>query len=233
MISLHVLKVDISGGEPLLYNFLKEICCALNNNKIFITLTTRGIGLEENIKWLINNAYIFSRVIISIDVPNGELFEKISGKAEFFHNTNNLVDNLKYKNYSNIRVNTVVTKYLLSNENLKEMVNLVNKTECKEWCLIEPHKANKKSYFDEVVVNNCQFNEIIHKIKNEFQLNCKVIIRYSTNYAGYWVLYADGILAKHSKSEYDEIKIDFLNTSSNYIMKKVIEKHIWLPKEDL
>ena len=60
--SQEVQKIDISGGEPLLYKLLPFLVCKCREYGFYVTITTRGIGIPENYDWLVNNWKLFSRM---------------------------------------------------------------------------------------------------------------------------------------------------------------------------
>lgn len=230
--SLDVKKVDISGGEPLHYMGLDNLCKELKKNNIYMTLTTRGDSLDNN-KWLINSTNFFSRIIISLDVPNTNLFEQLSGSPKLFYKALELIKELVNIKYRFLRINTVITSFLIDDNNLKEMVEFVSSIGYCEWCLIEPHPANKKENFNEVFVSNTQFEIIVNKIKDYLFNNtkCKIIIRYSSNYSSYWVLYPNGVIAKHTNNEKDAFEAHLLSTQPDYILQRVNENYLWIPEE--
>lgn len=228
---LAVQKVDISGGEPLLYLHLKELCNDLYQNGIFMTITTRGIGSEENLSWLISNRQKFARIIVSLDVPGVELMQGLSGGTDAFKKTVRFIGELKEKQFEKIRINTVVTQYLLDEEILRMMEKLIAEMRCLEWCLIEPHPANKKDTFEQVRVGKEDFEKIVSRVKKDFskETACKVLVRYAENYAGYWVLYPEGILAKHTHSENDIMKMNFLTVPMEVVLQCIEDNKLWIP----
>lgn len=230
---LLIQKIDISGGEPLLSPFLQEISDALYNNGIHMTLTTRGIGLEKNLQWVVENREKFSRTIVSLDAPEPSIFDELSGDADSFEDTQVFISRLVDKQYNKIRVNTVVTKYLLDNDVLAKMIHLISHIGCQEWCLIEPHPANKTATFDQVVVNNSEFVSVVDKVRKAFGRNpdCRILVRKASNYAGYWVLYPEGLLAKHTDHEMDTLEMDFLDTSTDVIMNRIANSNLWIPED--
>lgn len=228
---LMVQKVDISGGEPLAYPYLEKLCHELYKKGIYMTLTTRGIGLKGNICWLLENSEKFVRIIVSVDVPDGNMFENVSGDKVFFGQTENFIEEIKKKGYKNLRINTVVTRYLLDEKVLLKMIKWIKKSRCQEWCLIEPHPANQKDTFDAMSVKHREFQSVCQKIINLWDNNnCKILTRSISNYAGYWVLYPNGILAKHTEGNCDTSEIDFLSTDNEEILLEVQGNRLWLPE---
>ena len=114
----HVQKIDISGGEPLQYLYLKKVCTGLYENNIYMTLTTRGVGSEDNLQWLLENGHMFSRIIISLDAGERELQQLLAGSQEV-ERTMPLIEELSKRYPDILRINTVVTKYLLQKEHIE------------------------------------------------------------------------------------------------------------------
>ena len=50
--SQEVQKIDISGGEPLLYKLLPFLVCKCREYGFYVTITTRGIGIPEKDRFL-------------------------------------------------------------------------------------------------------------------------------------------------------------------------------------
>ena len=228
---LKVQKIDLSGGEPMLYDFFPEICEALSMAGIYITVTTRAVGQETNTNWVLHNWDKFARIIVSVDVPTVQSFMELSGNREVWYRTENFLQQLQDRKCTNVRINTVVTPYLLDNFLLNQLAEIIDHYDCKEWCLIEPHPANKKNTFDEVKISHEQFLHIVKKAKKiwEVELNHCLLVREQKNYTDYWVLYPDGILAKHTSGEQDDEKISFLDTPINEILFRIKDK-IWVPE---
>jgi len=229
--TLKVQKIDLSGGEPLLYGNLPKICEALSKAGIYITITTRAVGLESNEKWILNNWKQFTRIIVSVDVPCRQSFMELTGNQEAWDKTIRLLQQLRENRCTNVRVNTVVTPYLLNDTYLSKLADLIEQCCCKEWCLIEPHPANRKETFDEVKIQYDQFRDIIRKAKkiSKKKSTYRLLIREQKNYTDYWVLYPDGILAKHTDGERDVGCLPFLETTTNDILDMVKDK-IWVPE---
>ena len=82
-IGLGVIKVRVTGGEPLVrkgvYDFLSELTQI--EELVDVSLTTNGVFLKENIE-KIQSAGI-SRINISLDTLNPEKYKKITGRDTF------------------------------------------------------------------------------------------------------------------------------------------------------
>lgn len=228
---LKVQKIDLSGGEPLLYDGLPEICEALLKAGIYITITTRAVGLESNEKWILDHWKRFARIIVSVDVPCRQPFAELTGNQEAWDKTIELLQQLKENHCTNVRVNTVVTPYLLNDDYLIQMAELIEECCCKEWCLIEPHPANRKATFDEVKIQHDRFRDMIERAKelSKKKSAYRLLVREQENYTDYWVLYPNGILAKHTDGEQDVGCLPFLNTASKDILEMTKDK-IWVPE---
>lgn len=226
---LKIQKIDLSGGEPLLYNSFPEICETLSRADICITVTTRAVGLETNVNWILDNLDKFARIIVSVDVPSIQSFIELSGNKEAWYRTENLLQQLKNRKCRNIRINTVVTPYLLEDFLLNKLAEKIEKNGCREWCLIEAHPANKKETFEGVKISHDQFLHIVENAKKiwEAKSDHRLLTREQTNYTDYWVLYPDGILAKHTSGEQDAERLIFLDTPTDEIFRRTKDK-IWV-----
>lgn len=230
---LGVQKIDISGGEPLEHSKLPEICRGLYENGFSVTLTTKCIGLDKNIQWLEREYSIFSRIICSIDLPSKEDQNNIVGTDAYdiFNSIKTIMKRIADKGYNNLRVNTVVTKKLLLEDNIEKMAALVNELGCKEWCLIEPHPANKKEKFDEICVTVEDFTKVIERVRNENIFRGILLYRYAENYRDYWVLYPNNKLAKHTMNQNDDYYFDFFKEPVLLMLSEIMNNKVWIQEE--
>lgn len=230
---LGVQKIDISGGEPLEYCKLPEICNVLYQSGFYITLTTKGIGLDENIQWLEREYGMFSRIIFSIDAPSEAEQRKLVGTDVYdtFGSIRSIMKCLVDRNYGNMRINTVVTPILLLEDNIEKMAALVNDLGCREWCLIQPHPANKKEKFDGIAVESGDFVKVIQAVRNESMFKGTLLYRYAENYRDYWVLYPGNRLAKHTMDSDDIYNFDFLKTPVPTVLSEVMKNKVWIQEE--
>lgn len=229
---LGVQKVDIAGGDPLTYSNLNEICKGIHNNGIAQTITTSGVGQGNIIKWLIDNGNLFSRIIISVDGATPAEHNLLRGKG-VFEKLSLLINKLKEKQYNNLRINTVITQHFFRKENCEKIVHLVKEINPVEWCLIQPHPANKKEKFDDYAVSNVAFEEIISLIKyhadKELIKKIQITERRTDNYAKYWVLYPDKKLRQHSNSSIEKYDFDFCRDNINEIIDAIEDSGVWVP----
>lgn len=226
---LGVQKIDISGGEPLLYKLLPFLVCKCKEYGFYVTITTRGIGISENYDWLVNNWKLFSRVIVSLDGSNDSICDFYASYPNTMQKTLELCSDLKKNNCDNIRINTVINQQILSTDIIEEFVRLIRKILPREWCLIEPHPLNKKREFDNYTVEQKEFTEFELKSKKLLGKNTrtKVITRDKEMYSTYWTLQNDGIISQLSLGAgYDYTSllcIENLDVIKKYI-KKCLQK---------
>ncbi|ACK90539.1 radical SAM protein [Bacillus cereus] len=230
---LGVQKIDIAGGDPLTYSHLDVICNKLSKLGIQMTLTTSGVGKKDVKEWLINNAEMFSWILISIDAPTAEQHDALRRKIGTFEQLNNLIGDLKKKQYENIRINTVITKLFLDEEIVERFIELIQLIQPKEWCLIQPHPANKKEKYDEYATSTEEYEEIVHSIQQKMAIKysntVKITLRYNRNYSKYWVLYPNGKLRQHTEHSEDRFDFEFIPENINDIKNYVKEYGVWLP----
>lgn len=230
---LGVQKIDIAGGDPLTYSHLDVICNALSKLGIQMTLTTSGVGKKDVKEWLINNAEIFSWILISIDAPTAEQHDALRRKVGTFEQLNNLIGDLKKKQYKNIRINTVITKLFLDEEIVEKFIELIQLIQPKEWCLIQPHPANKKEKYDEYATSDKEYEGVVRNIQEKIMerssCNTNITLRYNHNYSKYWILYPDGKLKQHTENSEDRFGFEFIPKNINKIKEYVEEYGVWLP----
>lgn len=234
--ALGVQKVDIAGGDPLTYSNLATICYELSKSGIEMTLTTSGVGKKDVKEWLISNADIFSWILVSIDAPTSDKHDSLRGKKGTFEQLNELIKELKNNDFNNIRINTVVTKSFYEKDFIENFIDLIQKIQPKEWCLIQPHPANKKEKYDEYATTKKEFNSLMDEIKqkvNSKSVNdIKITSRYNDNYSKYWVLYPNGKLKQHTENSDDRFDFDFSIKNINDIKSSVKKFGVWVPMKE-
>lgn len=224
---LDVQKIDISGGEPLLFKNLDLLCAKLVNEGFKLTITTTGTGAEENIEWLIKNSDLFSRIIISVDILNDNLQDKICKGKEVLNNAKKLHKRLIKKGYKKIRINTVVTNFFLNICEIRKMAEYMVSTGVIEWCIIEPY-MKENNIFEE------NFEYILNNIKlyMKSQNVCKIIYRRSKNYDGYWILLPNGDLLQRSRNLKENIQFSFIESQIEKIKENIITGYINFPGKE-
>jgi MoaA/NifB/PqqE/SkfB family radical SAM enzyme len=227
---LGVQKIDISGGEPLLFNKLPLLISELKTSNLYLTITTSSYGYQILKRWLLSNSELFSRVIVSIDGYDERSHDFLRGRIGSYESAYELIKKLPH---NNLRINTVLTSLYKDPEKAMKLVDSINDLSVNEWCLIQPSTVNKKKSFDKVSISVHEFNKIkdfIIQYSKSQNFEMKIIFRYAQNYSGYWILYADGKLVKHFEKPIDkEICIDFTKKNIEMIKRVIKGNSIWLP----
>ena len=136
---LGIQKIDISGGEPLYFNSLVKVIETLKTNLFHVTISTNGSGLSSNRNWIVSNANIFSRIIISLNGCNEKQNNFLCGVESAYNSFLSFIELLKENRCENIRINTVISTLYLNNDNLYSIINVIKNILPYEWCLIQPH----------------------------------------------------------------------------------------------
>lgn len=208
---LGVKKIDLSGGEPLLFNDLPKLCTALKENDIPFTVTSSGFVGQERIKWLLENNHFFTRIILSINAPNAYIHESINHGKGSFDNVCELAYKLMKLN-ANLRINTVCTEKICSADSAKDFVELINCISPIEWCVIQEYCADEK-------ITKKVYDEFLWNIKQQsLAPKIKLITRNKNLYSDYYVLDENGYLYLRGK---ENIKMHI--QSSN--IKKFLEEN--------
>ncbi|MBQ7976972.1 MAG: radical SAM protein [Clostridia bacterium] len=178
-----VQKIDLSGGEPLLYKQLPTVCKKLANANIYFTITTSAYVDDVALMWLANNSKMFSRIIFSINAPIKDIHEKLNSAKDSFDNIVTYSKKIS-KIYNNIRINTVVTKEIISNEIIQTFISLIKEIMPLEWCIIEQYNGNKET--------EDAYKTFVDKIKKSQIDNINIIYRTTNIYNDYYVLQPNG-----------------------------------------
>ena len=221
---LGVQKIDISGGEPLLYPYLRDLVNACAQNNIFITVTTSGVGLTENVEWLVHQQHLFSRIILSID-GNEALHNRLRGSEKAFSTCIGVIEKLKKNNCKTIRINTVVTVPLLDELERNALCNCIKRISPREWCLIQPYSINKTNKCDSLAIPDAVFESFVNKCDADFlQSNIVIEKRANSDYKSYWAIYCDGFLYySENRSNYNiKIKLTYENVNK---IKRCVFRH--------
>jgi MoaA/NifB/PqqE/SkfB family radical SAM enzyme len=230
---LGVQKIDIAGGEPLAFPYLSQLVEEAVQAGFALTITTSGAGLDENREWLVSNAKLFSRVIVSVDGSTKELHDELRGRVGTFEQVANLLFRIRQTNACPIRLNTVVVRSTLAAP--KCLAELVSNLQPAEWCLIQPHPANKKQNFDSHSITLSQFESFVTQMRMILdQENLPVgrlISRTASDYSGYWVLYPDGMLRRHTDGPEDKPEFPLTKETVNSIRMAIVEHGVTVPLE--
>lgn len=206
-----VKKIDLSGGEPLLYEDLAKVCHLLKTNGIPFTITTSAFVEDDKLNWLISNAFTFSRIILSINAPTAFLHENINHRLGSFEKIIGLAKNLKRIN-APLRINTVCTERVCEIEIVQKFVEIINDISPLEWCIIQEYGNNNE-------VTQKIFDIFLQHLNSQKVLPCiKIINRTISLYSDYYVLDEKGYLFSRG-CESNKVLIEDLN------IKKFLEEN--------
>jgi len=226
---LGVQKVDISGGEPLLFDKLPDLVKACADNGLYVTITTNGSGAAHTSGWLLENWKMFSRIIVSIDGLEHE-HTYLRSNTVAFSNAIGFCKRLKDMGCSRFRLNTVVTKCIISGAYYREFCAEIRRIEPNEWCLIQPHPSCQKSTFKAVEITAEEFDNFsANCIKEMSGSGVKLLFRPIRVYSTYWTLSANGILTYGDES--NAVRLSLLDDGVEEI-KNVISQYKQLLPED-
>ena len=230
---LGVQKIDISGGEPLDYIELPSIVEKLKAEGFHLTISTNGNGSASNQNWIAKHFDLFSRVIVSLNGYDKEYNNFLCGSEDAFEKLTCFLRLLKESDCKNLRINTVVTKTYLDENNLNKLIDLIKCISPYEWCLIQPHPENKKQSFDLYSISIDQFNIIVKKVKEKFlESKIRVVNRSVENYAGYWILNPNGKFVLHTDGLRESIMTDFNMDNVSKIISLSNKYGLWLPNNE-
>ena len=200
---LGVKKIDITGGEPLLYNHLPYLVELCTSNSISLTITTSGAGTSTSLLWLAEHWESFSRVIVSLDGPKS-IHNILRRNNCAYAGFERICSLLNSQGCRNLRINTVVTKSICT-EACDDLCDIISGVHPLEWCIIEPFPINKTEFFDSLSVDRNTFEIIFaHIIEQLRDSDIKLIRRTNEDYGSYWSLYPDGFLyLSHDNDTYD------------------------------
>ncbi len=116
--------IQISGwGEPLLHPRLWDMARALRSQQVKVSLTTNGLGLNEEVqRRILDN---FDLVVISLDGSRAETYERIRPGADFRALTNNIAALCSRKRSLGLEGPEVVLRFLKMRPNLPELPELL------------------------------------------------------------------------------------------------------------
>lgn len=201
---LGVQKIDISGGEPLLYAHLPTLVeqCALQS--IAVTITTSGVGEPETAKWVAKHHNLFSRIIVSLD-GSKNIHNKLRGSNRAYEGFEQFCSLLHQHKAPNVRINTVLTKESADERICDELCEVIGSIHPLEWCLIEPFPINKTVMFDSLTVSREEYEQSYKKCVSLMrESGIQIIRRVNNDYGSYWALYPDGYLYySHNNDTYD------------------------------
>jgi len=208
-----VLKVDIAGGEPLIFKGLPAVVGALEQAGIYQTITTSGVGSALNRDFIVANARKFVRVIISLDAPTADEHNELRRHKMAWQMATATAAQLNEVGSGRIiRVNTVITRPFIVNSWTHEMAEMISRLNVREWCLIQPHPAFQKPKFDEYSISNEAFQSVIREATASSR-PYNIIHRKASDYSSYWVLHPAGTLTQHTNSDTEGASFNIMSTN--------------------
>ncbi len=228
--ALGTQKVDIAGGEPGILLGLPSIIELISGSGMHCTVTTSGVGRQENMGYLASNVSRLSRLIISIDAVTSH-HDQLRNFPGAWRAATKLVDsvdpNLRKRL---VRINTVITEPLLASDGLPLLAEAISGFGIHEWCLIEPHPANAKPRFVEHEIAAAEFQAACALVRSSFP-HIKLLVRSRELYSSYWVLHPDGVLRQHSNTSIDREGIALMKLSTEDIRNQISQTKIRLPSK--
>ena len=172
-----VTRIAWTGGEPYLYENLKELLKISKQHNILNFVNTNATLLnEENLK---ENIEYVDRLIISLDFINDELNEEFGIGKDYFKHISNLLGKIKeVKPDIEIRINTVVFRNNL--HLLEELYNELLKYNIDYWKLIRFFPIRGKAIEEnDLGVTDEEFIEIRKNFQDRKQ-NFEIVINGET-----------------------------------------------------
>lgn len=231
---LKVEKVDISGGEPLAVPIFQDVAAALAQRKVYMTVTTSGVSNRPNRRFLAESTSFFTRIILSVDGPNAELHDKLRRYPGAWEACERLIDALPASERSNrLRINTVVTSEFVSNLSawIDMYDRIINEWGAREWCLIQPHPANRKPEFGNFAVHEDDFERVVATAIDSTLL-ARIITRKNTLYSSYWSIQPNGCLRQHTEDAHDRNEISLLTVAKSQLVDFVATASTELPMRE-
>ena len=62
----------------------------------------------------------------------------------------------------------MITKLFLDEEIVEQFIELIELIQPKEWCLIQPHPANKKKKYDEYATSDKEYEGVVRNIQENY-----------------------------------------------------------------
>lgn len=225
-----VLKVDVSGGEPLQTDVFPHVIDCLERADIFSTVTTSGVGNASNIETLLERLNNISRLLVSIDGPSSKDHDNQRHYNGAWEAALQLIDSLSLiDKKQKLRINTVITRPFIDNESwLPRMAEIIALISPREWCLIQPHPANEKRNFNSLKISDSDYLRIIGSLKS-LKPGCKILTRSCSLYSTYWTLQPSGVISQHTNGPDDRHKINILSQSKETVLTFINETETIIP----
>lgn len=173
LLKLDVTKITFSGGEPLLYDGIKDIFKESKKKGIYNKLNTNGSLLtEDTIKDLLK--YV-DRVAFSVDSASDEENYFLGKGTSHYKHIKEIIP-IILKKYPHIKfdINTVVTSQTIHglDDLFKSLVNDYQDKQIDRWKIIRfcPAKGMDETTINRFSVTDSEFDSVVNKYKNEKKL---------------------------------------------------------------
>ncbi|MFJ4347392.1 radical SAM protein [Pseudomonas sp. NPDC089401] len=228
---LGVQKIDVGGGEPLIYPHLRALLKKIRAHGIYCTLTTSGVGRKENFDALPSLAKHLTRLIVSLDAY-ADAHDRLRGNCNAWNSVNDIVRRLDpATRRKKLRINTVATGSLEFEASFRQLGNWVAHSGVREWCLIQPHPANQKDTYGNYELSDERFEEVVEQARGMVDSDIEVTVRRPSLYADYWVLHPSGLLQKHSHTAVDGVGVDLATHDMENIKNVILTSGASAPLE--
>ncbi len=148
LLALGVRTFDISGGEPLLYPHLLQICEAIRAEPdARIWLVTNGtIGQEKKIQAL---STLVHKIVFSLDAPDPPLHDHLRGATGAFRKTMTAIRAARALPFPEVAINFIVSRHNV--DTIADMVSLASREQVDRLALLT---------FRDVSENGVMFDQI-------------------------------------------------------------------------
>lgn len=155
-----VQKICFFGGEPLVRNDFFKIANYAIKKGIFVSFTTNGLLINENM--IEKELYKFELIRVSLDGPTPETHEFIRNLKGSYNRT---INNIKKMIEKGINVGVVTC---ISHKNLdyiEEMVSLLEKLKVKRWFIPILSAAGRGSDIEKEILSPEEVKDLLIKLE--------------------------------------------------------------------
>ena len=165
-------RINIAGGEPMLYPHLEEILCYIKESGMSVSIITNGSRLTA--AFCERMAGVLNMVGISIDAANQEVNERVGrccrGATPDFEELKRAAD-VMHANGIKLKINTVVSKLNLS-EDMASVYELLGPDKVKLVCV---HKVeNINGGMGDLIPTAEEYIDFVQR--NGAIRNCRVVL---------------------------------------------------------
>lgn len=211
ILELGFMNIGISGGEPTINPYLKDVIETFKG-KCSINIDTNGTLKQlGDMADLLREANVLVR--ITIDSANEEILNKVRpSKSKKLEQLEIIKYNIKKLQQENvpIMIHTVVTQ--INKNYLKDIAELLIKLKVKRWHVYGVNYSEKcKEFYDKIKLTNMELNEIYTNIKKEYGDKINMSVYFDEgNYS------ANSVLLINSEGKF---YLDSIKNGINYIGK--------------